>query len=56
MTLSAAQSKLLARIKRCPKTGYYLSPKEDTSAQILFRAGLIEIHGVTAYPKKEAKG
>ncbi|MCK9361648.1 hypothetical protein M0Q28_05525 [Patescibacteria group bacterium] len=56
MTLSAAQSKLLARINRCPKTGYYLSPKEDLSAQILFRAGLIEIHGVTAWPKKEAKG
>ena len=53
MILSPAQHALLKRINRCPK-GYYLSKKEDLSAQILFRAGLTQIHGVTAYPK-EAK-
>ena len=51
MTLFPAQRALLKRINRCPK-GYYLKPKEDQSAQILFRAGLIKIHGVTAYPKE----
>ena len=51
MTLSPAQHALLKRINRCPK-GYYLSPKEDLSAQILLRAGLIRLYGVTAFPKE----
>jgi hypothetical protein len=42
---------LLKRINRCPK-GYFLSKKEDLSAQILFREGLIRLYGVTAFPKE----
>lgn len=53
MALSKAQKTLLARIKRCPK-GYALNPREDVSAQILYREGLIELVGITAYPKAAA--
>ena len=52
--LSLQQSLLLKRINRCPK-GYYLAPKEDLSAQILYAAGLIRIVGITAYPKEEKR-
>ncbi|MFA6063996.1 MAG: hypothetical protein WC736_15515 [Gallionella sp.] len=48
MKLSETQQKLLARIKRAKV--YALNPKEDISAQILFRAGLIRLVGITAYP------
>jgi hypothetical protein len=54
MTLSPAQHALLKRINRCQK-GYFLSKKEDLSAQILFRAGMIQLYGVTAYPIQEVK-
>lgn len=54
MTLSPTQNALLKRINRCPK-GYALDPKEDRSAQILYRAGLIRIAGITAYPKEETQ-
>jgi hypothetical protein len=49
-----AQAKLLRCIERCPK-GYYLSPKEDISAQVLYRLGLIRLVGITAYPVEKVK-
>jgi hypothetical protein len=52
MKLSEVQQKLLARIKRAKV--YALNPKEDISAQILYRAGLIELTGITVRPKEGA--
>lgn len=49
--MTGPQKKLLARINRCPK-GYALSPREDVTARVLYGAGLIEIVGITAWPKK----
>ena len=41
--LSLPQSRLLARIGRCDKTGYKLTRAEERTAAILKREGLIAV-------------
>jgi hypothetical protein len=42
-SLTAAQDKLLKRIKRCEKSGYPVAKWEDRTATILENKGLIAI-------------
>jgi len=45
--LSEAQSRMLARIRRCPN-GYFVEPAEMRTAQVLAAKGLILLEGMIA--------